>query len=216
MKKYIVFGIVLCLILSACTNSTSDESNKPYASNKTTTQSENEPVTVSPSPLSKPTDTPTERPNEDPTETVISSVTTKIYDKSKGRQTNIKLSSNKISGKVIPPGEEFSFNKTVGPRTLKRGYKKGYIFDDGEKIIEIGGGICQVSSTIYCAAKKAGLEILERHEHSLDVPYVEKGDDATVFYGTFDFRFRNTTENNLRVDVLFDKKTVNVKLVSIQ
>lgn len=108
-----------------------------------------------------------------------------------GRATNIKLASDAINQSTIQPGEEFSFNNSLGPTTEKNGYKEAVIYVNGEKDKGFGGGVCQVSSTLYNAAANAGMTILERHDHSLPVTYVEKGKEAATSYGVKDFRFKN-------------------------
>ena len=97
-----------------------------------------------------------------------------------------------MNGKEIAPGEIFSFNDTVGPRTPGRGFEKAIIFVRGAKVMETGGGICQLSTTIYNAAMMANLEIVERHKHERAVDYAKNGNDATVAFGSADMRFKNT------------------------
>lgn len=147
---------------------------------------------------------------DSPPGSVISTFSTPIKDYTKERIGNIKLCIKKLENITIPAGSEFSFNKTVGRRTLKKGYKKAIIFIGKEKVKEIGGGICQVSSTIYNAAMNAGFEITERHEHSLPVDYVEEGKDATVMYGSLDLKFRNNYTFDCIMEVTFTGKSVDV------
>ena len=109
----------------------------------------------------------------------------------KGRASNIRRASASINRMVIYPGQEFSYNEAVGPTTQQRGYKLGTIFVNGKKEMGYGGGVCQVSSTLYNAAANAGLTILERHDHSLPVSYVEAGKEAATSYGVKDFKFIN-------------------------
>ena len=108
-----------------------------------------------------------------------------------GRDTNIKLASDAINQSLVQPGEEFSFNKTVGPTTEKNGFKLAMIYVNGQKDEGYGGGVCQVSSTLYNAAANAGMKITERHDHSLPVLYVEAGKEAATSYGVKDFKFIN-------------------------
>ncbi|WP_413242643.1 VanW family protein [Paenibacillus sp. 1P07SE] len=107
------------------------------------------------------------------------------------RSHNIDLAAKAIDGIVVFPGELFSFNRTVGIRTKSRGYRDAPIIVRGELSEGVGGGICQVSSTLYNAADRAGLRIVERYSHSKRVPYVLAGRDATVSWGGPDFTFRN-------------------------
>lgn len=105
---------------------------------------------------------------------------------------NIRLAASALDGKVILPGEVFSYNDTVGERTMERGFRLAPVFINKEHSIGVGGGVCQVSTTLYNAAVvSTGLELVERHHHSLDVPYIAPGRDATVVYGYLDLKFKN-------------------------
>jgi vancomycin resistance protein YoaR len=115
------------------------------------------------------------------------------------RSHNISLAANEINNKVVFPGELFSFNKTVGRRTKDKGYMKAPVIVRGELSEDIGGGICQVSSTLFNAVDLAGVEIVERYHHSKRVPYVPKGRDATVSWYGPDFIFRNTYNQPLLI-----------------
>jgi len=129
-----------------------------------------------------------------------------------GRAVNIKLASNAIDRVLVKPGEEFSFNRAVGPTTAKNGYKESVIYVSGKKDKGFGGGVCQVSSTLYNAANSAGMTIVERHDHSLPVGYVEAGKDAATSYGVKDFRFVNELTYPVVIvsQVLDGKITVSV------
>ncbi len=114
------------------------------------------------------------------------------YDASNiNRSTNIELASKAINGKVLMPQEKFSFNGTVGPRTKAKGYLMAGAYAAGELVETYGGGVCQVSSTLYNTVLYANLEIVERTNHSSVVSYVDAGRDATVSYGSKDFKFKN-------------------------
>lgn len=122
------------------------------------------------------------------------------FDKSNiNRSTNIKLAVSKINGKIILSGEIFSYNDTVGNRTLSAGFKSAPVYEGNRIIDGIGGGICQVSSTLYNAVLYSGLEILERTNHSLPVSYVPKGQDATVAWDSIDFKFKNCFDFPIKV-----------------
>ncbi|UKS31208.1 VanW family protein [Paenibacillus sp. HWE-109] len=110
----------------------------------------------------------------------------------KHRYTNIKLATQAINNYVVQPNETFSFNRVVGVRTRAKGYMSAKIIVRGEFSEGIGGGICQISSTLFNAADRAGLKIVERFSHSRSVPYVPSGRDATVNWGGPDFSFKNT------------------------
>ncbi|MFP3440966.1 VanW family protein, partial [Pantoea sp. SIMBA_133] len=107
------------------------------------------------------------------------------------RTSNIELAAEAINNTVVFPGETFSFNQTVGKRTKERGYLPAPIIVKGELSEGIGGGICQVSSTLFNAVDQAGVQIIERYSHSRSVPYVKPGRDATVSWYGPDFSFRN-------------------------
>ncbi len=109
------------------------------------------------------------------------------------RSHNLRLAASLLNGVAVKPGEEFSFNSIVGPRTYETGYRDALIITSGKFEPGVGGGICQVSSTLYNACLLAGLDIVERHNHALAVAYVPLGQDATVAYGLQDFRFLNNT-----------------------
>lgn len=110
------------------------------------------------------------------------------------RFNNIALASKAINNTIVWPGEIFSFNDTVGPRTPERGYMPAPVIIMGSMNLDYGGGVCQVSSTLYNAVSKAGLKIVERHMHSKPIHYVPSGMDATVDYGSLDLKFENDTE----------------------
>ncbi|OOE18002.1 VanW family protein [Bacillus subtilis] len=109
----------------------------------------------------------------------------------KSRSHNISLSAKAIDNHVVFPNETFSFNQVVGMRTRNKGYKSAPIIVKGELSEGVGGGICQVSSTLFNAVDRAGLQIVQRYSHTRSVPYVPPGRDATVSWGGPDFRFQN-------------------------
>lgn len=109
-----------------------------------------------------------------------------------GRCKNIEIATSAINGTIVMPGEIFSFNDVVGPRTIERGYQEAGTYVGNKIEPGIGGGICQVSTTIYRAAMKANLRSVERTNHSMVVGYAQPGLDATVSYGYLDYKFKNT------------------------
>ncbi|SFJ36160.1 Vancomycin resistance protein YoaR, contains peptidoglycan-binding and VanW domains [Paenibacillus sp. UNC496MF] len=111
--------------------------------------------------------------------------------RNKNRSHNIRLAAQAINNTVIFPGETFSFNKVVGERTREKGYLEAPVIVRGELSEGIGGGICQVSSTLFNASDRAGLQIVKRYSHSRSVPYVRSGRDATVSWNGPDFAFEN-------------------------
>lgn len=109
------------------------------------------------------------------------------------RNYNLALAASTLSGKVIRPGQVFSFNRAVGQADKAQGYKKAGVFV-GDRIVQgYGGGVCQVSSTLYNAAVRAGLPIVQRKTHGMTVPYLPPGQDATIYYPYLDLKFRNDT-----------------------
>lgn len=147
---------------------------------------------------------------------ISGSFSTKITDKTPERLNNINLGVKKLNGAIINAGEEFSFNSHVGPRTEKEGFEKAIIFDGhGNKMDGYGGGVCQISSTLYNAVLSAGLPVTERHEHSRSVPYIESGKDASVSYDSEDLKFKNTTNKTLKINANTDNDTLNISIEEI-
>lgn len=151
-----------------------------------------------------------------PTESQIATYTTTLYDKEQTRIENINLAISKLNGVIIENGNEFSFNNTIGPMDESNGFKKATGFDSNGKKIKIsGGGICQISSTLYNSALIAGFEITERHPHSRRVYYVPKDKDATIFYGSLDLKFINNSGYKVRIDASATDSTVTINLTKI-
>ena len=122
----------------------------------------------------------------------LSTFTTRYDASDRDRTTNLVLACQKINGKVVMPGATFSYNEALGPRTASAGYKNAKIYSSGEVIDGIGGGICQISSTLYNSALMSDMEIVSRRNHQFVTSYVGAGRDATVVYGSTDFKFKNT------------------------
>lgn len=126
--------------------------------------------------------------------------TTDYGSSSSNRRHNIELATSHINGKILAPGETFSYNDTVGPRTPRLGFRDAPTYQDGQVVPGPGGGICQVSTTLYNAVLRApGIKVVERSHHSMPVHYVPAGCDATVAYGSLDFKFRNETSGPVMV-----------------
>lgn len=130
---------------------------------------------------------------------LLASFSTK-YVNNPNRTTNLRLASNKINNKVVMPGETFSFNKVVGKRTEAAGYKNAAIFQDGQVTDGLAGGICQISSTLYNAVLKADMTIVSRRNHMFIPSYVEGGRDATVVWGSTDFKFKNERDYPIKIE----------------
>lgn len=132
-----------------------------------------------------------------PQAVLLGAATTFFDDTQINRSQNIYLAADALHGSIIRPGEIFSFNTTVGPRTAARGYRQAVIFSGGRPVLGYGGGVCQVSTTLYQAVLAAGLPVVERYPHSLPVSYAAAGRDATVVWGAQDMRWRNDTDDAL-------------------
>lgn len=150
-------------------------------------------------------------------EEIISSFSTKIYTKDSARQNNITITCNTLNDTIIPKGSTFSFCDTVGKATSDKGYQKADIFDkDGNKEKGLGGGNCQVSTTLYNAVLKIpSLVVTEKHEHSNKVPYIEDGKDAAVAYGSYDLKFRNDTGFDIKIKAENSADSVTITLYKI-
>ena len=130
---------------------------------------------------------------------MISMAVTNASSSSSNRLSNIKNAVSMINGYHLGPGETFSFNEVVGERTTARGFKRAPAYSGGEVTEEVGGGICQVSTTLFNAAVKADMDIVERHNHSLTVSYVDKGKDAAVNWKSQDLKFTNNTPGDVYI-----------------
>ena len=130
---------------------------------------------------------------------LLGSFSTTFSTRNVNRSTNIRLATQKINGTVIMPGETFSYNQVVGKRTAAAGFKSAAVYVGGEVTTGIGGGICQVSSTLYNSILLANLEIVERYNHGFNPGYVPAGRDATVSWGGPDFKFKNSRNYPVKI-----------------
>lgn len=142
---------------------------------------------------------------------LLSTFSTKYNAGDVDRTTNLKLSAGKINGTVLLPGEEFSYNKVVGERTIAAGYKMAATFSGGKVVDGLGGGICQISSTLYDAVVMANLDVTVRRNHQFVTSYLPGGKDATVVWGSQDFKFVNSRKYPIRLTA-----TVSGGVVTIQ
>ena len=143
---------------------------------------------------------------------VLGTRTTQIAG-SAARLHNITLTAEYIDGTILQPGDVFSFNGVVGRRTTQRGFREAGAFISGRTQDTVGGGICQTSSTIYAALLHTTLEVVERRNHSMRITYLPLGQDATVFYGSTDFRFRNNTDFPVKVESAVVEREITVRLI---
>lgn len=128
------------------------------------------------------------------------------------RNTNVRLAAEAINGTIVQPGEEFSFNKIVGPRTAEKGYQEAAAYNSGEVVQELGGGVCQVSSTLYQVAFRAGMNITYRRSHTFEPNYVTPGQDAAISWDYPDFRFVNTSEVAIGIRASYSNRKTTVAI----
>lgn len=161
---------------------------------------------------------PSSNPAPQPVEEQLSIFSTKVYSTDPARQNNISISCNKLNETVVKSGEIFSFCNTIGPASSKEGYQEADIFDNkGNKKKGLGGGNCQLSTTLYNAVlATSGLAVTERHEHSNYVPYIQKGKDAAVAYGSYDLKFKNNTGNDIKICAQSNPQAVTVSIIAIK
>lgn len=139
------------------------------------------------------------------------------YDPDVPRATNIDVAVSRINGVIVSPGAEFSFSNTILPRTSENGYVSAPVFINKKKAYGIGGGICQVSSTMYAALLQANISVTERHPHSLPVTYIPAGMDATISGTSKDLKFINTTQKPIQIQATTNGNsgTVSISLVQV-
>lgn len=142
----------------------------------------------------------------------IGTYTTEFKLGDQNRVFNVTRATNSVDDKLILPGETFSFNDTTGPRSLKAGYKEATVISNGEFVPGEGGGVCQVSSTLYNTLLNSGVKIVERHSHSLPISYVPKGKDATVAFDTLDLKFRNDYDAPVYIKAYVSGNALTIKM----
>lgn len=143
---------------------------------------------------------------------LLSEITLTASSSGANRNTNIRQASKSCNNVVLRPGERFVWSKVVGPATASKGYKKATIFVNKQHKTDYGGGICQVSSTVYQAAKGAKLKIIERHTHSLPVTYTTRGNDATVAHGSLNLIFENNKSYSVKIKMTSNGKSCTCKI----
>ena len=214
-NKWIIVFIIFLLIaigVGIYLYYTKNNKNNDYTAEKTSSSNE----------INNNSDSTYENTNTAPSETIkeetISSFSTKLYSKDTSRQNNIKITCNTLNNTIVNSGETFSFCQTVGQATTSKGYEKADIYDkNGNKKQGLGGGNCQVSTTLYNAVLTVpSLVVTERHEHSNNVPYVKKGLDAAVAYGSYDFKFRNNLTNGIKILASTDDNYVYISLIELK
>ena len=144
---------------------------------------------------------------------VLSSASTSLNTGNVDRTNNVTLAAKYMNGTILNPGEEFSYNGVVGQRTPERGFKAAGAYSNGQLIDEVGGGVCQPSSTLYMAVLRADLEVTERTNHSMTVSYTPLGEDATVSYGSLDFKFKNNTDYPIKLITVREGSQMKVTIM---
>lgn len=190
-------------------NSSVDENNNSVTENETDQNAVQEP---------QPTEPPANEPaKSEPVETVLAEFSTTIKSRASNRLNNIQITCSKLNGTTVESGKSFSFCQTVGKATEEKGYKKADVIVDKQVTQALGGGNCQVSSTLYNAILKVSdFKVTERHPHGKKVNYVPEGKDAAVSYGSKDLKFVNNTSNTIKIYASTDNKKVSIKIVSVK
>ena len=209
-----ILGVIVYFIFFRNTNTTPESNYNPSRISYNTTLADNENNNTSSNESTNSTNS--NETKKAKAETKISSFSTPIVDDNKNRITNIKITCSRISDTIVKANEEFSFCKVVGQPSSADGYKEAHAFVDGELVNAIGGGNCQVSTTVYNAAKKIdGVKITERHEHGKEVGYIEMGKDATVAYDYLDLKFENNNDFDLKLDAYIKDDKVCVDIYKV-
>jgi len=143
---------------------------------------------------------------------LLASYSTTFNASNTSRTKNIALSAKAINGTLLMPGDVFSFNEVVGPRSREQGYQDAPVIFNGELVEGVGGGVCQVSSTIYNAVLLSDLKIVERVKHSIPSTYVPKGQDATVSFGVLDFKFQNDFPNPIYIETFTKGNQMHINI----
>jgi len=144
---------------------------------------------------------------------VISHFSTVFSTGDVNRSDNIRLACSRIDNRIMLPGEEFSMNQALGPRTLENGYKEAPVILKSELVSGMGGGVCQVSSTLYNTVLLAGLKVTERMHHSIPLTYISPGRDATINEDSIDFRFINSLDYPVCLQTDVNGRTLNIRIL---
>lgn len=214
MKKTIIFLVIAGLMIAGgiwwWNTSNRTQNNQQAENNIPNYQAERSDTNIS-------NDTNPNKTTVTKKETEISNFSTLIHNKDEERQNNIGIACRTLSTKQVQPGETFSFCDTVGKATSDKGYQEADIYVEGKKEQGIGGGLCQVSTTLYNAVLQVPeLEVIERHQHSGYVPYIEKGKDAAIAYGSYDLKFKNNTSNTIKIVMENTPDNITAKLIKIE
>ena len=220
MKKSVIILIIISIIFigggiyfylyNSKKNSTTPNSN--YDASRTSTQENTEENTSS-----KEDSLPQEESSPKTIETEIATYTTKIRTKYPERQNNITIACSTLNDTIVENGKTFSFCNTLGKATKSKGYEEANVFKDGKEVEALGGGKCQVSSTLYNAVLAVpDLKVVERHPHSGKVYYVPRGKDAAVSYGSYDFKFKNNTGSSIKIKASNTEDELKIQLLKLE
>ena len=212
MKKYLWIFIFLALAIGIAifVFNQNNQNQESYTAKKTTTQQNNNSY-ASLIPNTNNEIMPLDKNEE------LSEFSTRLPKDTKARYSNINLACKTLSGTVVKKGETFSLWNVLGCPTKEKGYRKAKTFTSSGGVTQsYGGGICQISTTIYNAVLEVKeLDILERHEHSRDVVYIEDGKDAAVSYKSADFKFKNTLDYDIQLEAKVEDNKVKISIVRI-
>lgn len=147
---------------------------------------------------------------------LLARFSTKYAASNKNRTTNLRLAANKINGYVLLPNEVFSYNNVVGERTISSGYKEAAVYENGAVVQGLGGGICQISTTLFNCSLLANLEIVELYNHQFVPSYVKAGRDATVVYGMKDFKFKNSRNHAIKITCSVENGTATFNIYGVK
>ena len=223
-KLWIIFAIIIIIAFGVGIYLFNNKNNKNnnnqnnYTASKTSTNTQNSVENTNTSNTTT-TNSATTNSTSDVVkqEELISSFSTKIYTKDASRQNNISITCSTLNNTIVSNGSTFSFCNTVGKATSEKGYQEADVYDkDGNKKKGLGGGNCQVSTTLYNAVLKIpSLVVTERHEHSNKVPYIATGKDAAVAYGSYDLKFRNDSGFDIKIKASNTSNSVDISLYKI-
>ena len=212
---YILILFSLLFILTGCSKDNNQNTENTNNTSATRTSSDVNEATAE-NRISNILENQNEIRENSSNETEISSYATTIKDQSSGRLTNISITCSSLNNTIVKSGETFSFNNTIGQPTAEKGYQEASVIIDHKTEKGIGGGNCQVSSTLYNAILNIpSLVILERHEHGKDVTYVPEGKDAAVSYGSLDLKFRNDLGHDIKIEATTDNQTITIRLIQL-
>ena len=213
---FVLSVVMITAILGGCTAAQEAEATTVRTTTTTTTQTtvtttENKKTTFAESSTRKVYDgLKKDRSGNYPYK--LAEYSTYYNDKNETRSYNMEKAASKINNLCIPDGSVFSFNQTLGKRTVTSGYKEAHVISNGELVDGLGGGICQISSTVFEAVLRANLQIVARTNHSLKIAYVPLGGDATVDWNSKDFQFRNNTGSKILLKMECKKGKVTCKV----